>query len=34
MELFAGLSVCVLVLTSLLIATKTFLVWRRTRGLP
>jgi hypothetical protein len=34
MELFAGLSVCVLVLISLLIATKTFSVWLRTRGLP
>jgi hypothetical protein len=34
MEMFAGLSVCVLVLTSLLIAIKTFAVWRRTRGLP
>jgi hypothetical protein len=34
MELFAGLSVLVLVLTSLGIAIKTFMVWRRTRGLP
>jgi hypothetical protein len=34
MELFAGLSVCVLVLTALGIAIKTFAVWRRTRGLP
>ena len=34
MELFAGLSVCVLVLTALGIAIKTFSVWRRTRGLP
>src|SRR5688572_16279970 len=34
MELFAGLSVLVLVLTALGIAIKTFLVWRRTRGLP
>jgi hypothetical protein len=34
MELFAGSSVCVLVLTSLLIAIKTFAVWRRTKGLP
>jgi hypothetical protein len=34
MELFAGLSVCVLVLTALGIAIKTFAVWRRTRGMP
>jgi hypothetical protein len=34
MELFAGLSVLVLVLTALGIAIKTFMVWRRTRGLP
>jgi hypothetical protein len=34
LELFAGLSVCVLVLTALGIAIKTFAVWRRTRGLP
>jgi hypothetical protein len=34
MELFAGLSVGVLVLTALGIAIKTFIVWRRTRGLP
>jgi hypothetical protein len=34
MELFAGLSVCILVLTALGIAIKTFAVWRRTRGLP
>ena len=34
MELFAGLSVGVLVLTALGIAIKTFMVWRRTRGLP
>jgi hypothetical protein len=34
MEIFAGLSVCVLVLTALGIAIKTFAVWRRTRGLP
>jgi len=33
-EIFAGLSVCVLVLTALGIAIKTFAVWRRTRGLP
>ena len=34
MELFAGLSVCLLVLTALGIAIKTFAVWRRTRGMP
>lgn len=34
MELFAGLSVVILVLTALVIATKTYLLWYRTRGLP
>lgn len=34
MELFAGLSVCSLVLVALFIAIKTFGLWRRTRGLP
>jgi hypothetical protein len=34
MELFAGLSVGILVLTALGISIKTFMVWRRTRGLP
>lgn len=34
MEAFAGLSVCALVLTALLVAIKTFAVWRRSRGLP
>ena len=34
MEVFAGLSVCVLVLIALFVAIKTFAVWRRTRGLP
>jgi hypothetical protein len=33
-EIFAGLSVCALVLVALFIATKTFALWRRTRGLP
>src|SRR5262245_63907803 len=34
MEVFAGLSVGILVLTSLGISIKVFAVWRRTRGLP
>jgi len=34
MEIFAGLSVCLLVLAALVIAIKTFALWRRTRGLP
>jgi hypothetical protein len=34
MEIFAGLSVCSLVLIALLVAIKTFATWRRSRGLP
>lgn len=34
MEIFAGLSVCLLLLAALVVAIKTFLLWRRTRGLP
>lgn len=34
MEIFAGLSVLLLVLVSLFIAVKTFRLWLRTRGLP
>ena len=34
MEIFAGLSVCALVLTAFLVAIKTFATWRRSRGLP
>ena len=34
MEIFAGLSVLFLVLTALVIAIKTFALWRRTRGAP
>jgi hypothetical protein len=33
-EVFAGLSVLVLILVALFIATKTFALWLRTRGLP
>lgn len=34
MEIFAGLSVLVLILTAFAIALKTFALWLRTRGLP
>jgi hypothetical protein len=34
MELYAGLSVAILVLSALLVAIKTLTLWRRTRGLP
>lgn len=34
MEIFAGLSVGILILTALFVAIKTFSLWRRTRGLP
>jgi hypothetical protein len=34
MELFAGLSVCLLIASALIIAIKTFAVWRRSRALP
>jgi hypothetical protein len=34
MEIFAGLSVCFLVLAALVVAIKTFVLWLRTRGLP
>jgi hypothetical protein len=34
MEIFAGLSVCLLVLAALVVAIKTFTLWLRTRGLP
>jgi hypothetical protein len=34
MEVFAGLSVCSLILTALFIAIKTLALWRRSRGLP
>ncbi|HEY8156229.1 MAG TPA: hypothetical protein VII72_19020 [Myxococcota bacterium] len=34
MEIFAGLSVGFLILTAGVVATKTFALWRRTRGLP
>ena len=34
MEIFAGLSVGCLILAALVVATKTFALWARTRGLP
>ncbi len=34
MELIAGLSVALLVLTALVVATRTYALWFRTRGLP
>ena len=34
MEVFAGLSVGFLILTALVVAIKTFVLWTRTRGLP
>ena len=34
MEIFAGLSVGFLTLAALVVATRTFVLWRRTRGLP
>ena len=34
MEIFAGLSVGLLVLAALVVAIRTFALWRRTRGLP
>jgi len=34
MELYAGLSVGILILSALLVAIKTFALWSRTRGLP
>ena len=34
MEIFAGLSVAVLVLVALVVVIKTFVLWLRTRGLP
>lgn len=34
MEIFAGLSVLILLVAALAIAIKTFAVWRRTRGIP
>jgi len=34
MEIFAGLSVAFLLLVALAVATKTFSLWRRTRGIP
>jgi hypothetical protein len=34
MEVFAGLSVGLLILAALVVATRTFALWRRTRGLP
>ena len=34
MEIFAGLSVGLLILAALVVAIRTFALWRRTRGLP
>ena len=34
MEIFAGLSVGLLILAALIVAIRTFALWRRTRGLP
>jgi hypothetical protein len=34
MEIFAGLTVGLLILTALIVATRMFALWRRTRGLP
>jgi hypothetical protein len=34
MEIFAGLSVCLLLLVALFVAIKTFALWRRSKGLP
>jgi hypothetical protein len=34
MEIFAGLSVCLLMLAALAVVTRTFALWLRTRGVP